>query len=143
MKPAWDALGDEYAASSSVLVADADCTVETELCGKHGVKGYPTIKYFTAETGKSGDDYSGGRDSDSLKKFVEDKLAKHCDISDPATCNEKEVKFLEKMQADAAGVKKQLERLTAMKGKSMKAELKAWLFQRINVLEQLDKKAEL
>lgn len=70
MKPAWEELGSEYESSSSVLIGDADCTVESTLCGKHGVKGYPTIKYFPAGE-KEGRDYSGGRDKDSLKKFVQ------------------------------------------------------------------------
>lgn len=33
MKPAWDELGELYAASSSVLIGDVDCTAEGEsLC---------------------------------------------------------------------------------------------------------------
>ena len=40
MKPAWDKLGDEYAASSSVLIADADCTASAkELCEQFDIKG--------------------------------------------------------------------------------------------------------
>ena len=40
MKPAWDQLGDEYAASSSVVIADVDCTAEGEdLCQEFGVQG--------------------------------------------------------------------------------------------------------
>ena len=61
MKPAWDQLGSEYETSSSVVVADVDCTVETDLCSEYDVKGYPTIKYFTSETDPKGTDYSGGR----------------------------------------------------------------------------------
>lgn len=61
MKPAWDQLGSEYETSSSVVIADVDCTVETDLCSDYDVKGYPTIKYFTSETDPKGTDYSGGR----------------------------------------------------------------------------------
>jgi len=40
MKPAWDKLGDEYAASSSVLIADADCTDSGEqLCQQFNIAG--------------------------------------------------------------------------------------------------------
>jgi len=74
MKPAWDQLGDEYASSSSVVIADVDCTTEQDLCSKYDVKGYPTIKYFTSETDEKGADYSGGRSFDDLKKFVADSL---------------------------------------------------------------------
>ena len=44
MKPDWDRLGSEYASSSSVVIADVDCTVEQDLCGQYDVRGYPTIK---------------------------------------------------------------------------------------------------
>ena len=47
MAPAWEELGTEYESSSSVVIGNVDCTVETELCGKYGVSGYPTLKYFT------------------------------------------------------------------------------------------------
>jgi protein disulfide-isomerase A6 len=139
MKPAWDALGDEYASSSSVVIGDADCTIEKDLCSKHGVSGYPTIKYYTAETGRDGESYSGGRDADSLKTFVEDKLSKFCDVADESTCDEKEVKYLTKMKANAAKAVKELPRLLGMTGNSMKADLKKWLHQRINILKQLGK----
>jgi protein disulfide-isomerase A6 len=59
MKPIWDELSEEYKDSSSVVIADVDCTVETDLCSDYDVSGYPTIKYFTAETDEKGDSYSG------------------------------------------------------------------------------------
>ncbi|KAJ1477926.1 thioredoxin-like protein [Baffinella frigidus] len=46
IKPFWEELGTEYESSSSVIIGDVDCTVETGLCSKQGVSGYPTIKYF-------------------------------------------------------------------------------------------------
>jgi hypothetical protein len=40
MKPAWDKLGDEFAASSSVLIGDVDCTASgEELCTKFEIRG--------------------------------------------------------------------------------------------------------
>merc|ERR1712118_286986 len=96
MKPAWDQLGDEYAASSSVVVADVDCTVEQDLCQKYDVKGYPTIKYFPSESPATGSDYQGGRDFDGLKKFVSDELEVKCLLADTAGCSDKEKDFMEK-----------------------------------------------
>jgi len=138
MKPSWDALGTEYKDSSSVVIGDADCTVETELCSDHGVKGYPTIKYFTSETGEKGADYQGGRDPASLKKFVEDKLEVKCLVDDQKQCTDKEKKYITKMQAkENADVEKQLARLEKMRKGDMKAELKQWANQRYAILKQL------
>ena len=138
MKPAWDQLGSEYASSSSVVVADVDCTVESDLCGKYDVKGYPTIKYFTSESPATGSDYQGGRDFDGLKKFVSDELEVKCLLADTSGCSDKETEFLgkwkEKPKADA---KAQLERLTKMMGSSMAPDLKKWVSQRVNILKQL------
>ena len=145
MKPAWDKLGTEFADSSSVLIGDADCTVETELCSDHGVKGYPTIKYFPAGEGAAGaKDYSGGRDFDSLKKFAEETLAGGCDVDDASTCDEKENAYNTKMRGKGAeAIAKQLKRLEGMKNKPMKPELKKWMMARLNILTQLAGKSEL
>lgn len=142
MKPAWDQLGSEYKDSSSVVIGDADCTADgKELCTKFGVSGYPTVKYFTAETGADGTSYNGGRDYESLKKFTEETLAGGCDIADVegSGCDEREQKYITKMRDQgAAGVAKQLARLEKMKGGKMKPALKVWLVKRLALLQQLD-----
>lgn len=149
MKPSWDSLGSDYEASSSVVIGDADCTVHQDLCSRFSVQGYPTIKYFTPESPATGDDYSGGRDLDSLKKFVADKLEVKCSVEDPTGCSDKEKKFMETFKAKTADdINKQVERLTKMSAGKMKADLKQWLHQRLNILKQLAKggageKAEL
>jgi hypothetical protein len=125
-----------------VVIGDVDCTSDggKEVCNDAGVKGYPTIKYFTAETGEAGETYSGARDIKGLTTFVEEKLAKGCDAKDATTCSETEVAYLEKMKAkdDAAAVAKELGRLTEMlKTGKMAADKKAWMVQRMNILKQL------
>jgi protein disulfide-isomerase A6 len=145
MKPDWDKLGTEYKDSSSVLIGDADCTASgKELCSTMGVQGYPTVKYFMAGEDKKGKDYQGGRDFDSLKKFVENDLAKGCDVDQADTCDERETKYIDKMKAKGAEkITKELGRLNGMKDKSMKPENKKWMMKRINVLEQLNGKSDL
>merc|ERR1711935_935576 len=86
-----------FEASSSVVIGDVDCTVETDIASEYGVSGYPTIKYFTPETDPKGDDYSGGRDLVSLKKFVEDKLERKCDVASPEGCSEKEAFLFQRL----------------------------------------------
>merc|ERR1712174_54354 len=63
-----------------------------ELCDQNGVKGYPTIKY-----GDPADlqDYNGGRDFDSLKKFAEENLGPQCGPTNLDLCDEKKRKKLE------------------------------------------------
>uniref|UniRef100_A0A7S2SMY5 Thioredoxin domain-containing protein n=1 Tax=Mucochytrium quahogii TaxID=96639 RepID=A0A7S2SMY5_9STRA len=136
MKPDWDKLSDQFESSSSVAVADVDCTVHQDLCSKHDVSGYPTIKYYK-DGDKKGEAYQGGRDFDSLEKFVKDTLEKPCQVADPSTCTEKEQKFITKVQAWASDKRaKEIERLEKMKSGSMKPELKSWLLQRIHILKQ-------
>mmetsp|Transcript_53984 Transcript_53984/g.137091 ORF Transcript_53984/g.137091 Transcript_53984/m.137091 type:complete len:131 (+) Transcript_53984:243-635(+) len=67
---------DDFKDSPTALVADVDCTTEgKELCEKHEVRGYPSIKY-----GDVGDlkDYNGGRTYEDLKKFAEENLGPTC-----------------------------------------------------------------
>ena len=138
MKPAWDQLGSEYASSSSVLVADVDCTVEQDLCSEYGVQGYPTIKYFTAETDPKGADYSGGRDFDGLKQFVSDTLEVKCLLDNTEGCTDKEKEFMAKWKdKPKADVTAQLERLSKMMKGSMAPDLKKWVVQRVSILKQL------
>jgi len=142
MKPAWDQLGDEFAGSSSVLIGDADCTAEGKsLCDKHGVEGFPTIKYFTDGDTTEGKSYDGGRDYDALKTHTSLVLEVKCLIADPAGsgCNEKQVGYIEKMKVKTSDERTaQSKRLYGMKGQTMAPANKQWLMQRVAILRQFD-----
>jgi len=145
MKPVWDQLSETYADSSSVVIADVDCTSTggTEVCQNMGVQGYPTINYYVDGQEEK---YQGGRDFAQLNEFVEDTLLKACAVAEATeTCTEKEQKYITKMQAKTdANVLAQITRLGGMKEKAMKPELKQWLFQRLNILKQISEgKTEL
>lgn len=99
MKPAWDKLGAAYKDSKTVVIGDVDCTVEKDLCSKYGVRGYPTIKYFTGATAADGDKYEGGRDFDSLKKFVETDLGPSCGPDNRDLCDEEQLAALDAVLA--------------------------------------------
>lgn len=45
-----------------------DCTVETQVCQKHGVSGYPTLKIF--RNGEVSEDYSGPREAGRFLNYV-------------------------------------------------------------------------
>jgi len=71
LAPTWGQLADEYAKEDGVVIAKVDCTVHKSVCDKEGVKGYPTLKMFAGST--AGEKYSGGRDFNALKKFIDGK----------------------------------------------------------------------
>ena len=135
MKPAFDQLAAEYESSSSVAIVDVDCTVHQDVCTNHGVSGYPTIKYWQDGEVK---DYNQGRTYDDMKKFVSETLEVKCIVATPDGCNDKEKKFIEKRGAKSKeDNEKELARLTKMAAGTMKAELKQWLMQRLNIMKQL------
>jgi len=49
-------------------LAAVDCTVAKQTCGKFGVRGYPTIKYF--RNGEVESDYKGPRTKDGFIDFI-------------------------------------------------------------------------
>lgn len=70
-----------------------------DLCSKYGVRGYPTIKYFTGSTAADGDKYEGGRDFDALKEFVDTSLGPSCSSENRDLCDEEQLKALDAVLA--------------------------------------------
>merc|ERR1719181_947565 len=101
MKPDWDKLMKEYEGSTTILVADVDCTAAGKSkCDEVGVRGYPTLKH-----GDPNDlqDYKGGRSFADLKKFAEG-LGPQCSPANLDLCDaDKKAKIEEftKLGADA------------------------------------------
>lgn len=96
MKPDWDSLMDEFKDSKTSLIADVDCTAGgKDLCEKHGIRGYPTIKYGDPEDLK---DYSGGRDLAEMKKFAEENLGPTCGPDNMDLCDDDSKAEIEKFQ---------------------------------------------
>ena len=100
MKPAWDKLMAEFKDSKTALVADVDCTAGGQaLCNQIGVRGYPTIKYFTETTAATGDSYEGGRTYADLKKWADENLGPSCSPTSLDLCNDEQTAEIEKYQA--------------------------------------------
>jgi protein disulfide-isomerase-like protein len=97
LKPDWDKLMDEFAESPTALVADVDCTTDggKPLCDANGVKGYPTLKYGDPS---ALEDYKGGRDFDSLKKFAEENLKPICSPAYIELCDDEKKAEIKKLQ---------------------------------------------
>jgi len=69
MKKAWDKLTDAFDGHKTTGIFDVDCTAAGKpLCDANGVRGFPTIKHGDPN---NLEDYSGGRDYESLKKFAD------------------------------------------------------------------------
>ena len=97
MKPDWDKLMDAFADSDSALIADVDCTADGKpLCDANGVRGYPTIKWGDPA---ALEDYKGGRDFDSLKKFADENLKPMCSPSNLDLCDDEKKAEIEKFMA--------------------------------------------
>lgn len=135
LKPTWDQLAESV--DSSVFIADVNCGDQQEMCEEMEITGYPTIKVFKA--GEETSNYSGGRTLDDLLEFVNTELAAKCTVENvKETCSEKAAAYVEKWQAkDVDATKKELSRLQGMINKSMTADLKAWLRERLHILQQL------
>jgi len=100
MKPAWDKLMAEFKDSKTALIADVDCTADGKtLCNEIGVRGYPTIKYGDPS---NLEDYKGGRDFDSLKKFAEENLGPVCGPANLDLCDDDKKAEIAKFQAMSA-----------------------------------------
>mmetsp|Transcript_17904 Transcript_17904/g.45787 ORF Transcript_17904/g.45787 Transcript_17904/m.45787 type:complete len:115 (+) Transcript_17904:149-493(+) len=67
----WNTLANEYKDSEVVVVADVDCTspASKELCTRHRVDGYPTLKTFQTSS-STGVTYSRGRSLAALRKHA-------------------------------------------------------------------------
>jgi len=100
MKPAWDKLMEEFKDSKTALVGDADCTADGKaLCDRVGVRGYPTIKQGDPN---NLEDYKGGRDFDSLKKFAEENLGPTCGPANLDLCDDAKKADIEKFSKMSA-----------------------------------------
>lgn len=104
MKPAWDQLTEAFADSKTAVIADVDCTKDDskDLCSKYGVRGYPTIKYFTDSTDAMGDKYEGGRDFAAMKAWADDNLGPSCGYANLDLCSAEQKAEIEVVAAMSA-----------------------------------------
>jgi len=109
---------EENKDSPTKLIADVDCTAAGQpLCEKHGVKGYPTIKYGDPTDLQ---DYQGGRDLEDLKKFADENLGPSCGPKNLDLCSAEVKEKFEKFMKMSAG---KLEGKIRNLEKSMKEEV--------------------
>ncbi|CAG8956183.1 hypothetical protein HYFRA_00012100 [Hymenoscyphus fraxineus] len=73
LAPVYEELAQNFASSKDkVLIAKVDADAEKSLGKRFGIQGFPTIKFFDGKSEKP-EDYSGGRDLESLTEFIAKK----------------------------------------------------------------------
>jgi len=156
--PSWNEVVQKFATNPDVKFGDIALSDGGPRGGEGanpGGGGWPTIRYYNKETGTLGKSYEKKTDASMcdelgpkgglMQPYVEEAgSTSECSVVAPyAGCGDKQKKFIEKMAgkltAGEFDVDKQVVRLTAMKEKPMKAELKQWLNQRLAILKGLAK----
>jgi len=124
MKPDWDKLMKEYEGSSTVLIADVDCTAGgKELCNSVGVRGYPTIK-----SGDPNDlqDYKGGRSFNDLKKHAE-SLGPTCGPANLDLCDAEKKAKIEEFLALSAEKRAEMIKEKEAESEKLESDFKAFV----------------
>ncbi|XP_062519566.1 protein disulfide-isomerase A5-like, partial [Corticium candelabrum] len=68
VKPEFESAAETLSGHDNQALAAIDCTEFSDVCTQHGVKGYPTFKYF--HNGKESEKYEGGRTAHNFSNFV-------------------------------------------------------------------------
>jgi protein disulfide-isomerase A6 len=74
LAPIYEELAAKFASvGDQVSIAKVDADEHKSLGKKYGVQGFPTLKWFDGKKGSTPEDYNGGRDLESLSKFIIEK----------------------------------------------------------------------
>ena len=74
LAPIYEELASAFASQSDkVTIGNVDADEHRDLGNKFGIQGFPTLKWFDGKPGSTPEDYQGGRDLESLTKFVQEK----------------------------------------------------------------------
>jgi protein disulfide-isomerase A6 len=74
LAPIYEELAAAFAhAGDKVSIAKVDADEHKSLGKKYGVQGFPTLKWFDGKKGSEPEDYTSGRDLESLTRFVTEK----------------------------------------------------------------------
>jgi protein disulfide-isomerase A6 len=77
LQPEWEAAATKL--KNMVTLGKVNCDEEQSVCQQFGVRGYPTIKYFTPGTTAPGQaqEYQGGRDESGIVKVGTELFTKY------------------------------------------------------------------
>jgi len=85
LAPIYEQLADGFShAKDKVLIVKVDADgAGKDVAGKHGITGFPTLKWFGPGDSTKSEPYEGARDLDALAKFVTDKSGVKSKIKPP------------------------------------------------------------
>lgn len=72
LEPIYNLVEQDFADDEHVVIAKLDATEHPKAAKRFNVQGYPTLKYFPADS-KTPVDYNSGRDQDSFIKFINEQ----------------------------------------------------------------------
>ncbi|CAL0333819.1 unnamed protein product [Lupinus luteus] len=116
LKPSWEKAANiikeryDPEIDGRILVAKVDCTQEIDLCRRHHIQGFPSIRIFRkgsdirTEHGHEHESYYGDRDTESLVKMLENLvISLHTEPHKPALEDKSTAANKTKRQAPTTG----------------------------------------
>ncbi|BFZ55309.1 protein disulfide-isomerase precursor [Savitreella phatthalungensis] len=70
LAPTYEQLGKDYEEEDSVVIAQIDCDANPDAARKHGIQGFPTIKFYPAGDKTNPISYDKARDEASFVTFI-------------------------------------------------------------------------
>lgn len=84
LAPEWKIAGDTFDEKDDIIIADLDATEAEQIANKHGIQGYPTIKFFPKGSAVA-EEYDGGRTADTIVSWVNKKVGTNKKVKMPPT----------------------------------------------------------
>jgi protein disulfide-isomerase A6 len=82
LAPDYEKLAAAYAGdAASLVIAKVDCDAHKDVCGRYGVTGFPTLKWFPKDNKESPESYDRGRDIPSFVAFLNEKAGTQRDAT--------------------------------------------------------------
>uniref|UniRef100_A0A1I8PHM3 Thioredoxin domain-containing protein n=1 Tax=Stomoxys calcitrans TaxID=35570 RepID=A0A1I8PHM3_STOCA len=104
LHPLWEQLAEMMNVKDEpqVIIAKVDCTQHQELCAKHEITGYPTLRFFKLGETESVK-FKGTRDMPAITEFINEQLNSENEIAHGEEDNKKKTEGGEVPAADTKG----------------------------------------
>jgi len=139
----------EFAGDSHVVFGDVNLQDNHGMPSKFqaGMGGWPTVRYFNAQTGYDGAPYEKKTsksmcdelgDMEYMRAYVQEKGIPPCNVADLSHCSDQDKSYLEVWRVKSATLQRtELERLQKLQQAKGKPDTLKWIRQRVYLLGQL------